>query len=125
TTSMAMSVASAAQAAGSLDRAARPSIMSAVLSGPGSLALTCQVEQQLEDVDEVQIERERPEHRHLGLALMAEIAGVAGLDVLRVPGGQADEYQHADHRNGELQRARTDEHVDQAGDQHADHAHDQ
>ena len=47
------------------------------------------------------------------------------LDRLRILGGQPDEDDDADHRDRELQRARREEDVDQAGDHDADQAHDQ
>ena len=66
-------------------------------------ALAGQAQQQLEDVDEVQVERQRAHHRQLLVRLGIMMLGVLLLDRLRVPGRQADEDEDADDRDGELQ----------------------
>src|SRR5215217_6343551 len=79
-----------------------------------------EAEEQLEEIDEVQVEGERTEHRHLAVGLMAEALGVLLLDGLRVVGGETRKHEHADDRDRELQQARSKEEVDQRGDDDAD-----
>ena len=53
-------------------------------------------QQQLEDVDEVQVERECAEHGELLLRFRVEILGVLLLDRLGIPCGQPDADEDAD-----------------------------
>ena len=94
--------------------------------GPGSWALPARAEQpqqHQEQVDEVQIKRQRAHDRLLGGGIGAVDFGVHVLDLLRVVGGQADEHQDPDHRNHEMHDRALQEHVDDAGDDDADQAH--
>ena len=59
-------------------------------------ALAREVQKQLEDVDEVQVERECPEHGELLLRFSVEILGVLLLNRLGIPCGQPDEDEDAD-----------------------------
>jgi hypothetical protein len=52
-------------------------------------ALAREVQKQLEDVDEVQVERECPEHGELLLRLSLEILGVLLLNRLGIPCGRS------------------------------------
>jgi len=56
-------------------------------SGQSLLPLAREVQQQLEDVDEVQVERESTENSQLLARFRVEILGILFLDRLRVPGG--------------------------------------
>src|SRR5262245_25631265 len=71
----------------------------------------CETEQEEEEADEVQVERQRPGDR--------DRAGLPGGDgerhlaqALGVPGRQPGEYEHADHRDEELERVVLPEHPD-------------
>src|SRR5690606_8954137 len=66
------------------------------------LPLAREGQQQLEDVDEVQVQRERAEHGQLAVRLVAVMLRILRLDVLRVPGGQASEHRSEEHTS-ELQ----------------------
>ena len=59
----------------------------------------------MEDVDEVQVERERPEHGELLLRFSVEILGVLLLNRLGIPCGQPDEDKDADDGDYKLKRA--------------------
>src|SRR5258708_27930886 len=87
------------------------------------VALTEQLEQQREQVDEVQVQRQgagdRRAFRH-DAALRGIAVDVVVLQPLGIPGGEAREYQHADHRDDELQRRTRDEEIDQARDDDAE-----
>src|SRR6478735_2906148 len=96
-------------------------------NAPGSVALTEQLQQQREQVDEVQIERQRAgDCRTLrDLTTLRGIAvNVVVLQPLGIPGGEAREYQHADHRDDELQHRAGQEEIEQARDDDAEQAHD-
>src|SRR5882724_7999547 len=71
-----------------------------------SVALTEQLQQQREQVDEVQVERQRAgdrrTFRHV-TALRGIAVDVIVLQPLGIPGGEARKYQYADHRHHELQ----------------------
>src|SRR4051812_11189892 len=83
--------------------------------GAGSFfPLAGEVQQQLEDVDEVQVERECAEHGELLLRFRVEILGVLLLDRLGIPCGQPDEDEDADDGDHKLKRARREEDVHQA-----------
>src|SRR5687768_10887459 len=69
-------------------------------------ALTREAEQQLKEVDEVQVQRQRPPDRELGVRFLPEALGVLLLDALCVVGGQPREHEHANDRDRKLQRAR-------------------
>ena len=77
-------------------------------------ALAREVQEQLEDVDEVQVERERPEHGELLLRFGVEVLGVLLLNRLGIPCGQPDEDEDAADGNYKLKRARCEEEVHQA-----------
>ena len=74
-------------------------------------ALAREVQQQLEDVDEVQVERECPEHGELLLRFSVEILGIPLLNRLGIPCGQPDEDEDADDGDYKLERARRKEEV--------------
>src|SRR3546814_8320517 len=88
------------------------------------LVLTGKVQQQLKDVDEVQIERERAEHSHLGAGFLIMMGGIFAFKPLGVPGGEASEHEYAVDRDRELQRRWAQTQIDQASDHHANQAHD-
>src|SRR3546814_5104380 len=76
------------------------------------LALPEQAQQQLEQVDEVEIERQRAHHGQLVGPLGPGIGQILAFQALGVPGGEACEYQHASDREDELQRRGADEQVE-------------
>src|SRR3979490_1516121 len=92
------------------------------------VALAEQLQQQREQVDEVQVERQRAGNRR-PLRNVTALRGIAVdvvvLQPLGVPGGEAREYQHADHRDDELQHRTGEEEIDQARDDDAEQAHQQ
>src|SRR6267378_5385549 len=71
-----------------------------------SVALAEQLEQQREQVDEVQVQRQRTGNggalRHV-TALRGIAVDVVVLQPLGIPGGEAREHQHTNHRHDELQ----------------------
>jgi hypothetical protein len=81
-------------------------------------ALAREVQEQLEDVDEVQVERERPEHGELLLRFSVEVLGVLLLNRLGIPCGQPDEDEDADDGNYKLKRARCDKEVQRGACDH-------
>ncbi len=87
--------------------------------------LAREIQEELEDVDEIQVERQGAEDGELLRGLLIVVLRILFLDVLRIPGGQADEDHDADDRDGELQRAGTQEDIDDAGDDDAEQAHHQ
>src|ERR1051326_7829926 len=87
--------------------------------------LSRQLQQQDEEIDEVEIESERAHQRLLGEYVTGVALDIDLLDPLRVPGGQAGKNKHTDHRNGELQRARGEEDIDQARQHDTNQAHQQ
>src|SRR5579872_6645251 len=98
------------------------------LRADGLVALTKQLQQQGEEVDEVQIERQCADNGG-SLRHVAAGAGIAVdiivLQPLGIPGREAGEYQHADDRHEELQRRTGEEQIDQARDDDAEQAHQQ
>ncbi|PRD40051.1 UNVERIFIED_CONTAM: rpmG [Trichonephila clavipes] len=91
-------------------------------------AVARELQQEHEQVDEVEVEVQRPHDRRLCQPLLIAILGVLDvgvLDVLRVVCRQAREDQHTDHRDGELQRIRAHEHVDDHRDEQANQTHHQ
>jgi hypothetical protein len=74
-------------------------------------ALAREVQEQLEDVDEVQVERERPERGELLVRFSVEILAVLLLNRLGIPCGQPDEDEDADDGDYKLKRARCEEDV--------------
>src|SRR6266849_5203719 len=84
-----------------------------------SVALTEQLQQQREQVDEVQVKRQRAGNRRT-LRYVTALRGIAVdvivLQPLGIPGGEAGKYQHADHGHYELQHRAGEEDVDQARD---------
>src|SRR5882672_7944260 len=82
-----------------------------------SVALTEQLQQQREQVDEVQVQRQcagdRRTFRHV-TALRGIAVDVVVLQPLGIPGGEAREYQYADHRDDELQHRAREEEIDHA-----------
>src|SRR3546814_14843014 len=89
------------------------------------LVLTGKVQQQLKDVDEVQIERERAEHSHLGAGFLIMMGGIFAFKPLGVPGGEASEHEYADDRDRELQRRCAHKHIDKDSDHTANQTHKQ
>ncbi len=82
-----------------------------------------QTQHHQEQVDEVEIEPQRP---HDGLAAgdgAVVHRAVQFFDVLRVVGGETDEDEHAEHRDRPIEPARLQKDVDQARDDDADQAH--
>lgn len=61
--------------------------------------LAGKVEEELEDIDEVEVERQGAEDGELLLGLLVEVLGELLLDVLRVPGGQSNEDDDTDDGN--------------------------
>src|ERR1043166_3473526 len=63
-----------------------------------------QLQQHHEQVDEVEIQPERAHDGRLGCGLAAgiDVIDIHLLDLLRVPGGQPDKHDDADHRDREL-----------------------
>ena len=85
-----------------------------------------QLQQRHEHVDEIEIEAERAHDGAFGHRRRVIHHGVVAiLDPLGIVGGEASEDQHADHGDGELQRVRPQEQVDDGRNDDADHAHDQ
>src|SRR5450432_2850183 len=92
------------------------------------VTLTEELQQQREQVDEVQVQRQRTGDRRAFRDIAA--GGGIAIDVLvlqplRIPGGETREDQDADHRYDELQRRTRQEQVDQARNDDADQAHEQ
>src|SRR6266498_686055 len=86
--------------------------------GP-SAPIARQAQQHQEQVDEVEIERQRP-HHHFAAADGAVVHGVVHLlDLLGIPRGQPGEHDHADHRDDPIQLTAAQEDVHQAGQQSA------
>src|ERR1700751_5718101 len=90
-----------------------------------SAAVAEQAQQHEEQVDEVEVETQRAHHRLAAGDATVVVDVVHLLDALRVVGGQADEDQHADHRDEPVEPARLQEDVDEAGDHKTDQAHEQ
>ncbi len=91
-------------------------------------AVAQELQQEHEQVDEVEIEVQRPHDCRLGQPFAVHglsVHDVVGLDLLGVIGGEASKDQNTDHRDGERQRTRRHEHVDDHGDDQADQAHHQ
>src|SRR6266567_3885960 len=93
-----------------------------------SVALAEQLQQQREQVDEVQVQRQRTGNgralRHV-TTLRGIAVDVIVLQSLGIPGGEAREYQYTNHRHDELQHRAGEEEIDQARDDDADQAHEQ
>src|SRR5262245_17718905 len=84
-----------------------------------------QPQQHHEQVDEVEIERQRT-HHGLAASDRSVVHGIIHLlDLLRIPGGEAGEHEDADHRDDPVEPARPEEDVDEARDDDADQAHEQ
>src|SRR3954447_4033830 len=106
----------------------RPSAirMPAIYAPPSILTpLAEQLEQHHEEVDEVEVQRERPHHRFLAGQLLRIRFQIHGLDALRIVGGEAHKQYNADDRDHELNGVRSEEDVHQRGDYNADQAHEQ
>src|SRR4051812_37733500 len=88
-----------------------------------SAAIAEEAQHEQEQVDEVEVERERA---HDGLAADggAVLLRVEHfLDLLRIPGGEAGEDEHAGSRDHEVEPGALEEHVDHHRDDQADQAH--
>src|ERR1700733_4330323 len=86
-------------------------------------AVAEQAQQHEEQIDEVEIKPQRP-HYCLAAGDGAVVVDVIHfLDALRVIGGQANEDEHAKHRDDPIESARLQEDVHQACDDYADQTH--
>src|SRR5690242_9136449 len=81
-----------------------------------------QAEQHQEQIEEVEIERQRAHYGTLGLETLVHARVEAFLDLLGIPGREAEEDQDADHRDGKAERARRPDDVDDRGDDQAEQA---
>src|SRR3990172_1681548 len=89
--------------------------------GEEGLAAAEEPQHHQEEVDEVEVERQRADHRCRVAILDAAEAAV--LHALDVEGGEAGEEDDAHDADGEVDRRAGQEHVDEHHDQQADDAH--
>ena len=73
-----------------------------------SAAVAEEAQHEQEQVDEVEVERERTHHRLAGRDRAVLVHVIHLLDLLGVPGGQAGEDEDAEHGDDEAERARAD-----------------
>src|SRR5258708_32505529 len=79
-------------------------------------ALTKQLKQQHEEIYEIEIKRQRTEHRLLAGDFTRIRLQIHLLDALRVVCGKAHEYDDADDGDCELKGARPDKNIDERSD---------
>src|SRR3974377_293183 len=83
-----------------------------------------EAQQEQEQVDKIEVERQRPHHRLAADEGTAVRGRVHLLDPLRIPRRQAGEDEDADRRNRELQPRALDEHVHQRSEDQPESATD-
>ena len=85
--------------------------------------LAAEAQQHQEEIDEIEIERERSHQGLLGQRVTRIAMEIDLLDALRVPGGKTGEDDDAYHRDRKLQRARSNKHIHDGREDDPDQAH--